>query len=132
MRPRQRSLHFASRRSIFYLNPLCVDGVVLRVRADEPDIDHPAWVVDPHDEAILVACYVEHHTTVFQDARRPDFALHAGGSRPIGSLHLADPCHERIVRVDIGWAPSNKSLQPAHRNDPHPGDIAWSRFGTKP
>jgi hypothetical protein len=38
----------------FPSNGLCIDHIVLTVRADEPDVDDPVGVVDPNDDAILV------------------------------------------------------------------------------
>lgn len=29
------------------------------MRADEPDVDHTVWVVDPDDDTIFIAFYVE-------------------------------------------------------------------------
>jgi hypothetical protein len=36
-------------------NGLCSDLVVLPVRSDEPDINNAVRIVNPHDDAILVA-----------------------------------------------------------------------------
>jgi hypothetical protein len=43
---------------------LRVDPVILSMRADEPDIDHAIWIVDPHDDAVLVARNVENRPAV--------------------------------------------------------------------
>jgi hypothetical protein len=46
---------------------LRIDPVILRVRADEPDIDHTVGIVDPYDDPIFVACNVEHRAAVLQN-----------------------------------------------------------------
>jgi hypothetical protein len=53
---------------------LCIDLVVLPVRADEPDIDDAIRIIDPHHDAILVAGDVEHRATVSEPSATRAFS----------------------------------------------------------
>jgi hypothetical protein len=53
---------------------LCIDLVVLPVRADEPDIDDAIRIIDPHHDAILVAGDVKDRATVVENRRATTFA----------------------------------------------------------
>jgi hypothetical protein len=55
---------------------LCIDPIVLPVRADEPHIDDSIGIIDPHHNAILVAGDVEHRTTVLENARAANGSLY--------------------------------------------------------
>jgi hypothetical protein len=46
------------------------------VRSDEPNVDDPIGVIDPHHDAILIAGDVEHHTAIPEDAGAPDGTLY--------------------------------------------------------
>jgi hypothetical protein len=43
---------------------LCIDLVVLPVRADEPDIDDAIRIIDPYRDAIVVARDVKDRATI--------------------------------------------------------------------
>jgi hypothetical protein len=43
---------------------LCIDLVILPVRADEPDIDDAIRIIDPHHDTILVARDVKDRATI--------------------------------------------------------------------
>ena len=64
---------------------MCIDPVVLPVRADEPNIDDAIRIIDPHHNAILVAGDVEHRATAAESARAADGSLQVRWRRPIGS-----------------------------------------------
>ena len=51
---------------------MCIDLVVLPVRADEPDIDDAIRIIDPHHDAILVVGDIEYRATVVENARAAD------------------------------------------------------------
>jgi hypothetical protein len=57
-------------------NRLRIDGVVLLVRADEPDVHHPTRVINPHDGTLLVATDIDHHAAVLEDARVAEVRLY--------------------------------------------------------
>src|SRR6266478_2321163 len=56
-------------------NGLCIDPVVLPVRADEPDIDDAIRIVDPYHDAILVAGDVEYRATDAGSVHFRDFSF---------------------------------------------------------
>ena len=90
---------------------LRVDRVVLPVRADEADVDHPLRVVDPDDQPVLVASQVEHHPPVFQDAGRAELGLYRGRRGPVGLQHVAIPGQGRLLRVLVRRAVGPERLQ---------------------
>ena len=68
-----------------------VDFVVLCVRADEADINHPVIVVDPDDEAVFVTADIERHPTVAQNAGIAVIALHVRGTGPVRPGNMTVP-----------------------------------------
>lgn len=60
---------------------LCVNGVVLPMRTDEPNVDDSIRIVDPDHNAIFISRYIEHCATVRQNPlnsklnKRRHFAL---------------------------------------------------------
>src|SRR2546425_11689613 len=80
---------------------LRVDLVVLSVRADEADVDHPVRVVDLHHESVIVALDVEHHSVVTDDARCSVLRLDLRGVVPILLLDFAVPREKRLLRVRV-------------------------------
>ena len=62
---------------------MCIDPVVLPVRSDEPDIDNATRIIDPHDDAILVADDIEYSAAVVENARAADGSLHVRRRRPV-------------------------------------------------
>jgi len=65
------------------LDSLCIDGVVLLVRADELDENDAVRIVDRCDQAILIASDIEGHAPVPQDARRTEVGLDIRRSLPL-------------------------------------------------
>jgi hypothetical protein len=51
--------------------------------ADEPDVDDPIWIVDPHDDPIFVPTDIEDGTAIFENTCASDVTLHIGRFRPI-------------------------------------------------
>jgi hypothetical protein len=60
-------------------NALCIDGVVLPMAADEPDIDDAIRIVDPDHEAILVAGDVKDRAAVLENTGAANFRLTSAG-----------------------------------------------------
>jgi len=83
------------------LDRLCMDGVVLLVRADKLDENDPVWVVDGRDQAILVASDIEDHTSVFQDACGTKVSLDVRRGLPLGLEDMAMPGKKWLLRVSI-------------------------------
>jgi len=76
----------------------------LPVRADEPDIDDPIGIIDPHHNAILVAGDVEHRTAVLENARAANGSLQVRWRRPVSFSDLPVSSHHWLVRVGIHGA----------------------------
>jgi hypothetical protein len=74
-----------------YLSSLCIDGVVLLVRADKLDENDPVRVVDGRDRAIIVAGDIEDQTPVLQDARGANVSPDVRRSLPLGLEDMAMP-----------------------------------------
>src|SRR5665213_4204430 len=89
------------------------------MRADEPYIDYAIGIVDPYDDAILIAGDIEHHSTVFENAGGANFALDHRRGGPVGCFDLSVPCHHWLVCVGMSGAPVEKGLERGERNDPH-------------
>src|SRR6266550_2719957 len=100
-------------------NGLCIDPVVLPVRADEPDIDDAMRIVDPYHDAILVAGDVEYRATVIENARAADGSFHVCRRCPVSSPDLPVPCHQWFARVSVRRTSTDESLKRTERNDPH-------------
>jgi len=83
------------------LDSLCIDGVVLRVQADELHENDPVRVVDGRDQPILVASDIEDHAPVLQDARGTKVGLDVRRSLPLGLEDMAMPGKKRLLRVGI-------------------------------
>jgi hypothetical protein len=87
--------------SMMSLDSLCIDGVVLLVRADELDENDPVRIVDGRDQAILVASDIEDHTAVLQDARGTKVGLDVRRGLPLGLEDMAMPGKKWLLRVGI-------------------------------
>jgi hypothetical protein len=83
------------------LDSLCIDGVVLLVRADELDENDPVRVVDGCDQPVLVASDIENYTPILQDARRTKVGLDVCRGLPLGLEDMAMPDKKRFLRVGI-------------------------------
>ena len=83
------------------LDSLCIDGVVLLVRADELDENDPVRIVDGRDQAILVAGDIEDHASVLQDARGTKIGLDVRRGLPLGLEDMAMPGKKWLFRVGI-------------------------------
>src|ERR1700678_424891 len=112
-------------------NALCVDGVVLPMSADKPDINDAIRIVDPNHEAILIAGDIEHRTAVLEDTGAANISLDVRRLRPIGLPYLPKPCHQRLAGVGNVRASVKKSLDRAKRDYPHCQSVSWSHVGTK-
>jgi hypothetical protein len=73
---------------------LCIDSVVLLVRADKLDENDPVRVVDGCDQPILVASDIEDYTPILQDARGTEVSLDVRRSLPLGLEDMAVPAKQ--------------------------------------
>jgi hypothetical protein len=87
--------------SMVSLDSLCIDGVVLLVRADELDENDPVRVVDGRDQAILVGSDVEDHAPVLQDARGTKIGLDVRRGLPLGFDDMPMPGKKRLLGLGI-------------------------------
>jgi len=78
------------------LNSLCIDGIVLFMRADELHENDPVRVVDGCNESALVAGDIEDNAVVLQNARRPEVRLDVSRGLPLGLEDAAMPSEERF------------------------------------
>ena len=83
------------------LDSLCIDGVVLLVRADELDENDSVRIVDGRDQAILVASDIEDHTSVLLDARSTKVCLDVRRGLPLGLEDIAMLGKKWLLRVGI-------------------------------
>jgi hypothetical protein len=58
---------------------MCIDRAVLRMCADESDINHAIGIIDPDHDAILIAGDIEDDAAISQDAGRSNITLHIVG-----------------------------------------------------
>src|ERR1700730_11788031 len=90
---------------------LCIDLVILTVRTDKTDINHPLRIVDPTHQAIFIAGDIESRPAVQEYARTADVPLQIGRCRPIGLTDQAIPRHQWLPRVRIGRVSGEESLE---------------------
>ena len=89
------------------------------MRPNEPDVDHPIGIIDPHHDAIFIASDVKHHSAVLEDACAADRAFHIRWRCPIGAPDLPVPGHDRLLCVGIGGTSVEEGFERAERNNPH-------------
>ena len=89
------------------------------MRADEPDVDNPIGIVDPHHYAIFIAGNIKYHSAVLKDACAADCTFHVRRRCPVGARDLPVLRHDRLAGFAIGGASVNESLERAECNDPH-------------
>ncbi len=63
--------------SSFTVNPRW-SIVILSMRPDEADVDHPIRVVDPDHQPVLVSRDVEHNAAVSENARMAEVRFQLG------------------------------------------------------
>ena len=83
------------------LDRLCIDGVVLLVRADELHENNPVRVVDGRDESVLVTSDIEDHAPLFQDPRGTKVGLDVGRGLPLGLEDVAVPGEKWFFCVGV-------------------------------
>src|SRR5580704_359589 len=98
---------------------LCVNRVVLPMRADEANVDDSIRIVDPDYDAIFISCYIKHSTAVLENADAPEVALYICRTCPIRLFNLPIPSHKRLTRVSVSGTPIEERLERAQRDDPH-------------
>src|SRR4029077_4303566 len=98
---------------------LRVNSVVLPMRADEANVDDSIRIVDPDYDAIFISRYIEHSTTVLENAGGPEIALDIRRTCPIRLPDLPIPSHKWLARVSISGTPIEERLERAQRDDPH-------------
>lgn len=113
-------------------NGLCVDLVVLLVRANEADIEHLVGIVNPDDQAILVDRNVEDDTSVFQDAGVGILLFHITGRGPIGLHRFAIPRHRRRFGVRVFRSVGPEGFQGRHGDNSHDDKVVpnWDQCQT--
>ena len=79
--------------------------------ANESYIDDAVGIVDPNNEAILVAGNIEHGSAVFEDAGGPKIAFNIRRRGPVGSFDLPIPCHDWIARIGMGRTSVEEGLE---------------------
>src|SRR5689334_15464481 len=100
-------------------NFLRVDHVVLSVRSNEPDVNNPVRIVDPHHQPILIARYIKDHAAILEDTRAADRPLHVRRSCPVRCLGLSIPSHQWLTWVVMSTASAEDGLERTKRYDPH-------------
>jgi hypothetical protein len=83
------------------LDSLCIDSVVLLVRADELDENDPVRVIDGCDQPVHVASDIEDYTPILKDARGTEVGLDVRRGLPLGLEDMPMPGKERLLRVSI-------------------------------
>lgn len=83
------------------LDSLCIDGIVLLVRADELHENDPIRIVDGRDHTVLVASDSEDHPAVLQDARSTKVGLGVRRRLPLGLEDMTMPGKKWLLRVGI-------------------------------
>jgi hypothetical protein len=96
-----------------------LDGIILPMGADEPDIDNSIRIVDPDNDAILVACNIEHRAAVLENAGTADVPLDVSRFCPIGLPHLPKPSHHRLAGIGNTRASIQENFDRAERYHPH-------------
>src|SRR5450759_2454949 len=102
---------------------LRIDLIILRVRSDEPDVDHTVWVVDLYDKAIPVPADIEHDPASLENARVSVMALDIGRVGPVCSTHLCVPVLQGALRVAVAPIALPEEPERTLRNDPHAGMV---------
>src|SRR3990172_6438845 len=111
------------------LNLLCVDLVILRVRAKKPDISQLKFVPNSHNQPIGVSLDVEHDTIISKNASCPVFGFDVLGAFPSSLLHLGIPCPQRTLCIRMFLPEEFERFQ---RNDPHDTAYLVPNLGTSP
>src|ERR1700728_4010398 len=112
-------------------NALCVDGIVLPMGADKPDINDAIWIVDPDHQAILISGDIKDRTAVLENTGAANISLDVRRSRPVGLPYLSKPCHQRLAGIGNIRASGKKRLNRTECDYPHGETVAWSHIGTK-
>ena len=83
------------------LNSLCIDGVVLLMRADELHENDPERVVDGCNQPVLVAGDIKDNASVLQKACGTKVGLDVSWGLPLGLEGVAMPSEERLFGVGM-------------------------------
>ena len=77
----------------------CSDFILLRMGANETDIDHLKLVLHGHNQPIRISLNVEYEAVVAQNARYTVGSLDVPRASPVGSPSLCIPCSQGALRV---------------------------------
>ena len=102
---------------------LCVDAVVLLMRAQEADVEHSVGSIYPHDQPVFVAADVEDDPSVFQDAGVAKLPFYILGCRPVGLDRFAIPRHRRPLGVPVFRPAGPERFEGRHGDDAHEGTV---------
>jgi hypothetical protein len=98
------------------LDALGVNLVVLPVSANEPDVDHAVWVVNPGDKPVSVASDVEDNSAIPKDTCRVEIGFHLCGGLPSGVLDLLVPGQKGLLGIRVA---SPEGLEGGEGDQPH-------------
>jgi hypothetical protein len=59
-------------------NALCVDGIVLPMRADKPDVDDAVGIINPNHDTIFVSRDIEDSSAILENTGAANIALEVG------------------------------------------------------
>jgi hypothetical protein len=87
--------------------------------ADKSDVHNAVRIVDPDNDSILVAGYIEHGPAIPKDAGTTDISLDVGWLRPVCLSNLPKPGHQRLTGIGYALASIEKRLDCAECYNPH-------------
>lgn len=103
-----------------------IDCIIACVSSDETDVDDSIWVVDLHDQAVLIPCDVEHNSVIRKHARRPKVSFDGRRAYPVGSRHFLMPGFQRAFCFGMSCPESAKG---PFGNDSHGATLSRSQYG---
>src|SRR5262245_3180233 len=94
-------------------------------------VDHPIWVIDLHDQAVLITTDIEHYAASLQDAGVSVLGFDVCRCGPVGLIHLGIPVFQGFLSVNKPPIPFPELPQGALGNNPHATILLSSQFGNK-
>ena len=91
---------------------------------DESDVDHPIRIIDPDNDTILVARYIEDSAAILENTGAADISLDVRRLCPVRLPHLPKPGHHRLMGIGYTLAAVEESLDRAERYHPHDTSLA--------
>ncbi len=98
-----------------------INGIVVCMCAYEANVNNSIWVIDLHDQSVLIARNVKCHPVSRQHASRSEMRFQGRGRSPVGVSYFLMPGFQRALGL---WISFPEGPQSSFGNNAHRANLA--------